>query len=521
MSAQCCNFAPKIEVMTKKISWKKYHKWVGVVMALFLIVFCISGVVLNHRALFSSFDVCRSWLPGSYHVDNYNNGVVKGTVAIGDGRVVAFGYGGVWLTDRHAAHWREMNDGFPEGVDHRSVRNLVMTKQGTLWCATNYDVYRYDGKRWRPCALPLYGERLMDLAISGDSSRVVALSRSALYVISPVPVQKGGAVVETGTVKVERKELPAAHDYQPRDLLFRTIWKLHSGELFGLAGRLVVDVVAVIIVILSVTGIVLFLLPYRIRRKKHAGDREGMKRSGRHFVWNLRWHNRIGRYTVVLTLLLTVTGSCLRPPLMVPFVLLKSAPVNYTDNVWNDRLRALRWDNKENLWLVSTADGFMRVDSAFASSPRMIAPEKAPVVSPMGVNVLRQQKDGTWLVGSFSGMSRWNAQTGVSIDCLTGKRPVKSYGVKPGKMVSGYSEDFGKPVTFDYSLGATTPLKAMPETMQRIPLSLWNFALELHVGRCYAPFLGPLSDLFVFIWGVLCFLVILSGYIIKGKKVKR
>ncbi len=499
--------------MQKRLSWRKYHKWVGVVFALFMTVFCVSGIILNHRAWVSSCDVSRSWLPSAYHVGNYNNGVVKGTVSLGGGKVAVYGYGGVWLTDRGAAHWQQMNDGLPQGADHRNVRNLVRTKAGTLWCVTNYAVYRHDGHRWTACALPQADERLMDIALGGDSMQVVALSRSALYVMGGT--QKNGAYIYN---KVERCELKPAHDFRPREYVFRTIWKLHSGELLGLPGRLLVDAVAVVVAVLSITGVVLFLLPYRIRRRKRSGDRDGMKRMGRRMVWHQRWHNRLGRYTIVLTLFLTLTGTCLRPPLMVPFVLLKTAPVNCTQNVWNDRLRALRWDGRDHVWLVSTADGFMRVDSLFRGQPQMIASEKAPVVSPMGVNVFRQQSDGKWLIGSFSGLSVWDAHTGLSRDYFTGKQPVKSYGVKPGQMTSGYSDDFGKPLVFDYALGALSPWAEMPAAMQRVPLSLWNFALELHVGRCYSPLLGPLSDLFVFVWGTLSVLVLLSGYIILKRR---
>ncbi len=499
--------------MQKRLSWRKYHKWVGVVFALFMTVFCVSGIILNHRAWVSSCDVSRSWLPSAYHVGNYNNGVVKGTVSLGGGKVAVYGYGGVWLTDREAAHWQQMNDGLPQGADHRNVRNLVRTKAGTLWCVTNYAVYRHDGHRWTACALPQADERLMDIALGGDSMQVVALSRSALYVMGGT--QKNGAYIYN---KVERCELKPAHDFRPREYVFRTIWKLHSGELLGVPGRLLVDAVAVVIAVLSITGVVLFLLPYRIRRRKRSGDRDGMKRMGRRMVWHQRWHNRLGRYTIVLTLFLTLTGTCLRPPLMVPFVLLKTAPVNCTQNVWNDRLRALRWDGRDHVWLVSTADGFMRVDSLFRGQPQMIASEKAPVVSPMGVNVFRQQSDGKWLIGSFSGLSVWDAHTGLSRDYFTGKQPVKSYGVKPGQMTSGYSDDFGKPLVFDYALGALSPWAEMPAAMQRVPLSLWNFALELHVGRCYSPLLGPLSDLFVFVWGTLSVLVLLSGYIILKRR---
>ena len=82
-------------------------------------------------------------------------------------------------------------------------------------------------------------------------------------------------------------------------------------------------------------------------------------------------------------------------------------------------------------------------------------------------------------------------------------------------LVSGYSKDFfgGKEVIFDYSKGASLGETAStPELLSAIPMSLWNVALELHVGRCYSPLLGPLSDLFVFLSGLLITLVLLWLY---------
>jgi hypothetical protein len=58
-------------------------------------------------------------------------------------------------------------------------------------------------------------------------------------------------------------------------------------------------------------------------------------------------------------------------------------------------------------------------------------------------------------------------------------------------------------------------MPSMPDRLKNQPMSLWNFALELHVGRCYDPFLGSVfSVLFVFVSGLLLSLILISGYII-------
>lgn len=89
-------------------------------------------------------------------------------------------------------------------------------------------------------------------------------------------------------------------------------------------------------------------------------------------------------------------------------------------------------------------------------------------------------------------------------------------------MVSGYSPHLSAAdaVIFDYSSGASEILPRS-EIIENRPMSLWNFALELHVGRCYTPFLGPLSVMFVFIFGLALTLILISGYIVSRRLRKK
>ncbi len=302
------------------------------------------------------------------------------------------------------------------------------------------------------------------------------------------------------------------------------------------------DAIAVVLIILSLTGIILFILPYGIRRQKRKGAKEMMKKMGKQMVWNQKWHNRFGYFTIVFTLWLAVSGMCLRPPFMIPLVMVKTEQKVDAENVWKDKLRAIRWDAAEQCWLISTSEGFLKVDENFKKAPVFFNKDKAPGISPMGITVfekitpkdsLRQSED-EWLVGSFSGMYRWNPQTGKVVDYFTGKPEVqKSMRPLSNSLVSGYSKDFlgGKPVIFDYAKGVqmqkdnnqvieTVPIE-MPEMLSDAKMSFWNVALELHVGRCYTPFLGPISDLFVFLSGLLISLILLSGYIILRRQKNR
>lgn len=557
-----CN--PKMNVMARlkyNFTWKKYHRWFGLVLSVFMLVFCVSGIILNHREVFSGCEVSRKWLPASYHVKNFNNGVVKGTVVKKSAAhslssencdsVLAYGCAGVFLTDSRLSTWQDFNAGLPESIDERNVRHVVKAKDGSLWCAALRDVYRYDenSHRWKKVELPGNEERIMDVALAKDSMTVVALTRSRVFTI--VPFVQYGEIVKIGkssseTYRVESKIIPAPKKYEPKTTLFKLVWHLHSGEFFGLPGKLVVDAIALVLIVLSITGILLFILPYGIRRAKKLAAKARMKRLGKQFAWNMKWHNKIGYVTIVLTLWIAITGMCLRPPLMVPLVLSKLPhAVGEDGNVWQDKLRAIRWDAVQGDWLVSTSEGFLRVDEDFSQAPKMLPDDECPKLSPMGVTVWESDGKGGWIVGSFRGIYRWNPvnhSLNQILDYFTGK-PSEETSMIPisDNLVCGYSEDFlgGKPLVFDFAKGvedakgqAVALCNDEPKTSRNeesmsdlicetAPMSLWNVALELHVGRCYSPFLGPLSDLFVFLSGLLITLVLLSGYIISHRRRKK
>lgn len=557
-----CN--PKMNVMARlkyNFTWKKYHRWLGLVLSVFMLVFCVSGIILNHREVFSGCEVSRKWLPASYYIKNFNNGVVKGTVVKKSAAhslssencdsVLAYGCAGVFLTDSRLSTWQDFNAGLPESIDERNVRHVVKAKDGSLWCAALRDVYRYDenSHRWKKVELPGNEERIMDVALAKDSMTVVALTRSRVFTI--VPFVQYGEIVKIGkssseTYRVESKIIPAPKKCEPKTTLFKLVWHLHSGEFFGLPGKLVVDAIALVLIVLSITGILLFILPYGIRRAKKLAAKARMKRLGKQFAWNMKWHNKIGYVTIVLTLWIAITGMCLRPPLMVPLVLSKlPQAVGEDGNVWQDKLRAIRWDAVQGDWLVSTSEGFLRVDEDFSQAPKMLPDDECPKLSPMGVTVWESDGKGGWIVGSFRGIYRWNPvnhSLNQILDYFTGK-PSEETSMIPisDNLVCGYSEDFlgGKPLVFDFAKGvedakgqAVALCNDEPKTSRNeesmsdlvcetAPMSLWNVALELHVGRCYSPFLGPLSDLFVFLSGLLITLVLLSGYIISHRRRKK
>ncbi len=497
---------------------RKWHKWAGLVLAFFFIVYALSGIFLNHRKEISCIDISRSCLPDSYRYNNWNNGALKGTFRLFPDSVLLYGGAGLFVTDSLGSQITHFEVGMKEGADNRMVGNIVRTRTNSVFAITPFDLYRLDeaSGKWQLLSPELdTDERISDVQTVGDS--LVVLSRSHVF-ISRYPYNRFSKI-----------ELKTPEGYRKEASLFRTMWTLHSGELFGLPGKIGVDLLGVISIVLCVTGVIFTCFPKIIKRKKK------QKKDAKPYttIWkkSVTLHNKAGTALLVFLLILVLSGTFLRPPLLIAIIRAKVPTVPGTvlndDNPWFDKLRCIRYDRVENDWLLYSSEGFFRLDELGACPEKLQTP---PPVSVMGVTVLEQETSGRWLAGSFSGLYYWERQTGKSLDAYTLEPASIQQGGRPviKDAVSGYSEDFGnRKIIFDYFMGARglkpdMSFVPMPATIKEDgKISLWHFCLEVHVGRFYSPVIGIFSDLFVFLSGVLILSVLLSGYIIYKRRYKK
>lgn len=483
----------------KKSSWKKQHKWFGILLFPFIILFALSGILLNHRDLISSLDVSRSFLPADFHYKKWNNGLFKGTLKLdkGSGTLFIYGNGGVFKQEVGVDSIVEFNEGFPQGVDNRNIQAMHEMVDGTVYALSQYKLFYLKDSHWVPC-FTSPGERLVDLF--EKDNKLYILSRSFVY-----------------AYKTEQRiELQAPKGYKEQVSLFKTIWLLHSGELFGLFGKLVVDIIGLILIMVSITGLLFWLLPKHIRRLKRSGKRT--KRS----LWLLRssfnWHNNVGKYTFILLLFVSITGWCLRPPLLIPLAKTEVSPIAGTtlqhDNPWHDKLRKVEFDTNTKEWLLSTSKGFYTF-KAFDDTPLLVV--NTPPVSVMGITVMHQKADGVWLIGSFSGLFSWDRSSGTILDYFTGHKPQSATGIPFGKRaISGFSADLSlKNCIVEYEDGTSDLV--MPNSFEGLPISLWHIALEVHTGRIYTV-LGAGTLVYITFAGLLVIWVLVTGYRIRKKK---
>lgn len=490
-------------------TFKKLHKWPAIIIAFIAILFAASGIVMNHRQLFSGVDVSRNLLPKNYHYKNWNLAAVRGSIQLDDS-LLMYGNIGVWKSDDDLKSFKDYNRGFPKGIDNRKIYSIVSFND-VLFAGTQLGLYKR-GKTensWQKLEIPVEKERIADLEIKDD--KLLVLTRNYL-------------LESTNGQNFRKIQLPNPVNYHRKTGLFNTFWELHSGELFGLAGKLFVDLLGLVTILLSVTGLLHFFFPKWIkRRKRKAKNTTSLVNSKKK---NLHWHNVAGYVFALFLLINTFSGIHLRPPLLIAIA---SKQVDiipgthlYSPNPWFDKLRRIHWDAANQRYIFSTADGFFFADENL--SEKLIAAPSQPLVSVMGCNVLEPIGENYLMVGSFSGMFVWNPQTGRIADFFTGQPYHAPQGMaRPigANTVAGFVQSGDKSWWFDYNAGAIelnaqnekSALTAMPEEIRKAsPMSLWNVSLEVHTGRIFEHLVGSFYILFVPLAGICFMLVIISGF---------
>ncbi|MCK3684100.1 PepSY-associated TM helix domain-containing protein [Maribellus sp. YY47] len=489
-------------------TFKKLHRWPAVVIAFISVLFATSGIIMNHRGVFSGVDVSRSLLPENYTYSNWNQSAVRGSLEIDSATVLIYGNIGVWKSDPAFSAFEDFNNGFPKGIDNRKIYSLIAFKQN-LYAGTHLGLYFRSSTNgnWEKITLPVKNDRITDVILKGDS--LLVLTRD--YLLS-----------STDGVRFQTVQLPAPVNYKRETGLFDTFWQLHSGELFGLTGKLIVDLLGIITIVLSVTGLLHFFFPEIIRRrKKKARPTQkyvGIKKQ------NLHWHNVLGYIFALFLIINTFAGIHLRPPLLIAIASKQVGiiPGTHLDspNPWMDKLRRVYWDETRDRYIFSTSDGFYFADETLQ---RPLQPaQNQPPVSVMGCNVLEKLNQHQLLVGSFSGMFIWNIETGRVSDFFSGAPYQAPSGmVRPigANMAAGLVKSKNQAWWFDYNSGAISLSgKVFPDMPQQIrkasPMSLWNVSQEIHTGRIFESILGPFYILFVPLAGICLLIVLISGVIV-------
>jgi hypothetical protein len=148
----------------------------------------------------------------------------------------------------------------------------------------------------------------------------------------------------------------------------------------------------------------------------------------------------------------------------------------------------------------------------------------------MGINVFEKDRDGYFLIGSFSGLFTWNPDRPGVINFITGEQytDAGTGGPAGDYKITGIISDAGDGrYIAEYGTGVL-PLhngKSFPEMPSEIikesRISLWSLCLEIHTGRIFENLAGMFYILIVPLAGITGIIVVFSGYMVWRRKYRK
>ena len=494
------------------------HKTIGLTLMLYLIMMSMTGILLNHPGAIQGISLPLSWLPSNYLYQNWNRGLINDAVLSANGnRLLLAGKEGVWLAhnETDGINFEALDGGYPTAAYNKNTSSVIEVPgangQILMLAAARSDVLVFspDTQRWQSTEFPHNTGTIKKLLYHDHTT--YAVTEKGIYASSEPFIKASWEVLPI--------ELPGDFKTVP---LFRFLFKLHDGSLFGLVGKLLFDLAALAIIYLCVSGIKMWLFP---KRAMHASGKLS-DRVKKDYVTATRRHLSIGIYAVPLLLVFALTGLFMRPPLLI-VIARKMVPAKYMYPLSavpsQPTLESAAIDISGNRFLVLTRQGLF--EGPLDTGGPFEAKDIRLPIHGMGATIFQHFDEDEVLVGSFSGLYRCNTETGQIRTFPDNSPPARGAHGRPGiGGVMALSVERGKNlfyvgyhkgliITDSVSQDSWLRQLKMPEGMnRRTGISLWHCLFEIHNGRYFRNFVGIWFILIVPLGALAFTIIILTGF---------
>lgn len=509
----------KIKIKKNRFLSFKIHKYLGIPLAVIMLYMSISGILINHPTIIENINWPGTLLPSDMQIKNWGRSAVLSAVKYKDDSIVLGGRLGILIADKNKIV-KSFNNGLSNAVNKKTVNILYYDKDNDyLYAGLKTGLYYYDQKDevWK--------------FISGLSDEVVSIVKVDERVVAFT--KDDSFFVEGNSFKKNEKfRRDGVFEFSGSMSLVQYVYHMHSGELWGIFGKIIMDITALIMIVLSISGLIIWLYP---KKKKNSSRFKKIKiKLHKYHMFN---YKRIGILFVIPILLLPLTGFFMRPPTLMALVG-KNVKTMFAHedkemSTWGGSISKVFIDDKRDKVIVYAGGSLYEGPKDF-STPFYMLISSLPV-HPMGALALDIDDNGDYIIGSFSGLMRWNRETNIFKDFYTGQM-IYSYSIKQKGpfQVNGLIKLDDKKIVIDYRKGLydlsnykeflLMPKKYNDETT----FSLWSFMFELHNGRIYKSIIpkgyilvNPLVSLFAFILPISGFwLLFRRGILFKKRKKK-
>ena len=496
----------------RKTRSTRIFQWLHKYSALLAIIFCawmaLSGILLNHPQLLKKYSLPNQVMPANYHYRNWNRMSWRESVfsTRHDNILYVGGKEGVWQSLDLGKSFKPLTSGFPKAVYERDTYSLLLAAnqaQETLYAGTRSGLFYWQKEGWHRVDHDVLKDKAVLDLIQIDNL-VLAFTDSAAY----------QAVIKNQTPEFVPLNLPRDRNRAPTVPLFRWLLKIHDGSIGGLPGRLFVDLLGLILFFLCFSGALIWYVLWRKRRRRSTLF------SGKIFAFNFRWHLKLGLVSALFLTIIALSGALVRPPLLIAIVRL-TVPAHLMpgldpDNPWAGQIQRAAYLKGKKELIIASKQGLYR-GSLDGGTPFTRIPEALPIHG-MGAMVFEALDDHNLLIGSFSGLYIWATKQNMIMQLKSkATRNNPDWG-KP-IMVAGAAVYQGQALLVaDYNDGLK-PLRrrlklhpAMPDKIRsQSRISLWNALFELHNGRIFEQFIGPLYWLIIPVGGISLIIIIFTG----------
>lgn len=247
----------------KKI-FRKWHRRLGFASSLFLFNLAITGLLLNHHQLFSLHQryITSSWLLDWYEVQPpHQFNCLKFPVSIENAQHLCQLGEQLYLTNKS-------NESHLFLESSSQLVNLV-SKQELLYLVTGHYISIFTNKLQLIDQLDVATEFSTDILTAGlvedqfiiETERSFYLLDEENFELLEQPEQRPSFALNKDKqwVTLEQKEIIAAlgKSYRERQITqLKLVQDLHSGQIFSIQGKVLTDIVAIILLLLAISGFI-------------------------------------------------------------------------------------------------------------------------------------------------------------------------------------------------------------------------------------------------------------------------
>jgi hypothetical protein len=493
---------------TFKIS-KAIHKYLGLVLVLYLMWMSLTGILLNHPQLISGISVPQFLVPKSYHIKDWHRGALKSVIYADSTTAFAFGKQGIFKTNDSGKSFHYFMKGeFPVSAYNRKTSDLFLNNE-KLIASTKKGFYISDINNGNWVKLATLAKVYDAIKVVKTNKYLIAVSSSNIY-----------RAIDNGEYQFKLLETSRTEKSNSISLI-EFFFMLHDGTIWGFPGKLLWDGFALILFFLSLSAIYIWFLPKKWKRKKNNGKPRKLKER-KLFKFFYKYHLKLGIWVVTFLIIIVGTGMFIHPPLIVA-IMGGSIPKQYVptvigNNPWKKKIRNILYDKARNKLLID-ADGLWEVDDEMTTSFTR-SPIRAQIFA-MGATVFESANDSSLLIGSFGGLHKFETVNSEAKNILPIDPNAKKSRSGLGQfMVTGYFETPQGEKFFNthrkglLNIDGTKNTKKflMPSfIVEDYRMSLWNYAFEIHNGRMFKSLVGFFYLFVNPLLGLLTIIMLLTG----------